>query len=147
MAIHPNYAEAILTGRKLVEFRKRALAADISSVLIYATSPVQRVIGEFVIERILAASPEEVWQRFGDVGCIDRADFDDYYASSKVAVAIEIKSFRQFDKPLPLSSLSPQPSIPQSFVYLDESTLCGPAYSEGRTQVELLDRSTVLTGV
>jgi len=125
MAIHPSYAEAILAGRKTVEFRKRRLAFDISSVLIYATSPVQRVIGEFIIDRIVADSPEGVWRQFGDVGCIEWDAFDVYYASSEVAVAIQIKSTRQFPEPVPLSAFTPQPPIPQSFAYLDELALAG----------------------
>ena len=39
MAIQPGYAEAILAGVKTVEFRKRALAPDIETVLVYETSP------------------------------------------------------------------------------------------------------------
>ena len=39
MSIHPVYANAILTGDKKVEFRKRRLAADVTHVLVYATAP------------------------------------------------------------------------------------------------------------
>ena len=47
MSIHPQYADAIVAGRKRAEFRKRPLAADIDVVLIYATAPVRAIIGWF----------------------------------------------------------------------------------------------------
>jgi len=117
MSIHPQYAEAILDRRKLVEFRKRPLAADVVSVLIYATSPVKRVVGEFSIAETVAATPEELWNKFGDVGCIDRASYFRYYANTATAVALVVGSARRLDD-LPLSAFSPVPTVPQSFSYL-----------------------------
>ena len=125
MAIHPGYAEAILAGHKRVEFRKRPLAPDVMSVLIYATSPVQGIVGEFTIRRITAGSPAEVWNQFGDVGCIDAEDYDRYYANSTTAYAIVISGIRRFSTALPLSALEPEPTIPQSFMYLDRARLRG----------------------
>jgi predicted transcriptional regulator len=119
MAIHPGYADAILQGRKQVEFRKRPLAADVTSVLMYATSPVQRIIGEFSVDRIVGGTPDDVWMQFGSVGCIGAADFDKYYGNSETAYALVIAAVRRFGCALPLSALSPQPAIPQSFSYLD----------------------------
>ena len=45
MSIHPRYAEAILSGQKRVEFRKRRLAPDVTTVLVYATQPVGVLVG------------------------------------------------------------------------------------------------------
>ena len=45
MSIHPEYAEALLDGTKTVELRKSPVAGDISHIVIYATAPVQRVLG------------------------------------------------------------------------------------------------------
>src|SRR4051794_20475199 len=103
MAIHPGYAEAILAGQKLVEFRKRPLADDVASVVIYATSPVQRIVGEFSVERIVAGSPADVWHQFGGVGCIDEDSYNRYYSGSTTAYAIVIKEIRRLDSALPLS--------------------------------------------
>ena len=125
MAIHPEYAEAILDGRKTVEFRKRPLASDIHSVLIYATSPVKKIVGHFFVEEIVSANPREVWRRYGDLGCIDASNFDLYFASADTAYAIRIKTACPYIDALPLSALNPQPAVPQSFAYLDCSTVDG----------------------
>ena len=64
MSIRPQFAAAILDGSKRVEFRKRPLAADIGTVVIYATKPVGAVLGEFVVDGQAVGKPEELWVRF-----------------------------------------------------------------------------------
>lgn len=123
MAIHPRYADAILDGRKRVEFRKRRVASDIDTVLIYATSPVSRVVGSFTIEDVVVDAPEAIWEEFGHAGVIDRDAFAQYYASSSAAVAIRVKDTERFEHPIALCDLEPRPAVPQSFSYLPQSVL------------------------
>jgi len=118
MAIHPRYADAILDGDKQVEFRKRRLASDITTVLIYATFPVQKIVGEFRIREMVVGAPDAIWEEFGDVGIIDRNSFGDYYASSENAVAIVVDAATRYERSQPLSELTPAPAIPQSFSYI-----------------------------
>ena len=49
LSIKPEYAEKILKGEKLVEFRIVAFAQEVSKIFIYATSPVCRIVGEFEV--------------------------------------------------------------------------------------------------
>ena len=123
MAIHPRYADAILDGTKQVEFRKRRVAPDITKVLIYATSPIQKVVGSFTISDIVVDAPDLIWDEFGEFGVIERAAFAEYYATSDAAVAIRVEGTERFERPLALSELEPSPSIPQSFSYLPTSVL------------------------
>jgi predicted transcriptional regulator len=120
MAIHPRYADAILSGEKLVEFRKRKLADDITTVLIYATAPVQRVVGEFSIKETVIDKPASIWATFGGVGIIDESNFDDYYASSTQAVALVVDQAYRYARPQTLDELEAS-SIPQSFYYVHRS--------------------------
>src|SRR5690606_10028124 len=71
MSIRPPYAAAILDGTKLVEFRKRRLASDIDTVVIYMTSPVMAVVGHFTVTEQVTGSPSELWARFEEVAGID----------------------------------------------------------------------------
>jgi predicted transcriptional regulator len=118
MAIHPEYAEAILLGRKHVEFRKRPVAPDVRSVVIYATAPVKGIIGEFAIDRVLVTSPQELWASVGAVGGITESAFRAYYADSDVAVGLIVKNPRRYPSSVPLNALQPEPAVPQSFSYL-----------------------------
>ena len=50
LSIKPQYVESILSGKKSYEFRRMIFAAQIDTVVIYATKPIGRVVGEFGIE-------------------------------------------------------------------------------------------------
>jgi predicted transcriptional regulator len=118
MSVHPRYAEAIMDGRKKVEFRKRPLAADVSLVWVYATAPIQLVVGSFEVSATVTASPRSLWRRFRGVGCIDRADFDRYYANSVVGVGIQINAANRLPAPMPIGDILPSGVPPQSFAYV-----------------------------
>ncbi|MET4703344.1 ASCH domain-containing protein [Frigoribacterium sp. UYMn621] len=117
MAIHPVYAEAILDGTKKVEFRKRRLAEDIRTVWIYATAPVQRIVGEFHIGETVVDSPETIWSSFGAVGIIEHSEYQSYFAEKTEAVAFVVQGATRYETPVALHELEPRPSIPQSFSY------------------------------
>jgi predicted transcriptional regulator len=118
MAIHPQYAEAILDGSKQVEFRKRPLAADVTTVVIYATAPVRRLVGEFQVKDTLSGSPADLWTSVGDLGAIDAVSYRSYYEGTNIATGLVIGGTRRYRKRLALDDLDPEPAIPQSFSYL-----------------------------
>lgn len=118
MSIHERWAEAIVDGRKRVEFRKRRLADDIRTVLIYATAPSSQVIGQFTIDEIVTDTPARIWEKFGHLGVIERDAFFDYYGSAVTAVAIIVADAERFATPLGLAEFEPRPAVPQSFAYL-----------------------------
>lgn len=123
MAIQPEYAHAILDGSKKVEFRKRRLAADIDTVLIYESAPTQRIVGHFTIERTELTTPRALWRLFGSVGSIAQADYLNYYGTSERAVGLVISEVERYKHPVALADLSARPAVPQSFCYLPASAL------------------------
>jgi predicted transcriptional regulator len=123
MAIQPRFAQAILSGSKQVEFRKRRLAADIETVVIYETAPTQRITGHFTIARTVEATPTALWYEFASAGGIARDEFTDYYTGHERAVGFVIKDTEQYQRPVALPELSTLPSVPQSFVYLPAAAL------------------------
>jgi predicted transcriptional regulator len=122
MSVHPVYAEALVDGRKTVEFRKCLIAPDIRTVLVYATNPTKKVIGEFEVERVVTGTPEDIWTQFGARGLITAADFARYYAGRVRAVAILVDSYRRFANPVGLRQMNPVPAVPQNFSYLQGDT-------------------------
>jgi predicted transcriptional regulator len=123
MSIHPRYADAIMDGAKGVEFRKRALAGDISTVLVYATAPVGRLVGTFQLSDTMTAKPRDLWREFAAVGCIEQDAFDAYYLDRDTGVGLLVASPRRFDFPVRLEQLVPSPRPPQSFVYIPTKVL------------------------
>lgn len=123
MAIQPQYAQAILAGEKTVEFRKRGLAPDVDTVLIYETAPTQCVVGMFKVDDTVRLTPGGLWRRFGSVGSIARGDFMSYYDTNRTAVGLVVGSVVRLAVPVPLADLRPRPAVPQSFSYLSAGVL------------------------
>lgn len=122
-SIKPQYAHAILDGSKEVEFRRTSLAPDVSHVVIYATSPIKKVIGTFEVAGVERALPEALWRTYRSVGAIARDDYTGYFEGTDTAYAIKVRSPQQLLHPLDLSDLSPGLRAPQSYQYLRDGAL------------------------
>lgn len=119
-SIHPNHAEEILAGRKKFEFRKKIFARkDVTSIVIYATSPVCRVIGEFDVGEILEGQPDYIWNETQKFAGVEHAFFQKYFEGRERAYAISVKNVKRYKKSKGLDEMIPfSPVAPQSFRYL-----------------------------
>lgn len=117
-SIHPNFARAILDGSKQVEFRRQGLPTDVTHVVIYATSPIQQVIGMFEVAGVDKLSPRKAWKQYGSVGCIEKTAFDRYYGDVDHAFVIRVRNAATFPTPFLLSDLDENLRPPQSYMYL-----------------------------
>lgn len=118
MSIRPEFADAILSGNKAVEFRKRPVARDVSHILIYATMPVGSLLGWFAVGGQETMSPERLWSTFCDVGGISETGFFEYYDQREHGTGILVETASRFPAPIPLAELSTSIRPPQSFQYL-----------------------------
>ena len=92
LSIKPEFAERIFEGSKKYEFRKALFKnSDIKTIVVYASSPMQRVIGEFEIETIISDSPEKLWNKTKRFAGIDEGFFYKYFADREMGFAIKIK--------------------------------------------------------
>ena len=118
LSIKPEFANLIFEGSKRFEFRKSIFKNnDIKTVVVYASSPVQKVIGEFEIEHIISDDLDSLWAKTKKFAGISRAYFDEYYVDKEIGFAIKIKKTKKYRNPLCLKKdLGLLP--PQSFLYL-----------------------------
>ena len=123
MSIHPEFARRIVGGEKLVEFRRRSAARDVSHILVYATAPVSAVVAVAEIERVERASPSILWESFGNVGGIERGVFLRYYAGVTEGIAYVIGRVWSCAVPLALGRFGLPRSAPQAFQYVSAETL------------------------
>lgn len=118
LSIRPEFANQIFAGTKRYEFRRAVFKREnIEGVLVYASSPVQRVIGEFQIEEIIADDLESVWRRTQKYAGISRDYYMSYFGGRDRAYAIKVSSPRLFQRKRKLSHYHVA-SAPQSFVYV-----------------------------
>lgn len=118
LSIKPIFATRIFNGTKSFEFRKRIfIRPGIKNVIVYASSPVKRIIGEFEIEEIIKESPENLWKRTRNKAGISEEYFFDYFEERNVGYAIEVKNYFLYPEPELLwnrYNLHP----PQSYCYV-----------------------------
>lgn len=123
LSIKPEFAFKIFDGEKKFEFRKVIFKnPDIRTVVVYASSPVQQVIGEFEIDDILSSSPDEIWELTKKYSGISEMYFHEYFENRSVAHAIKIKNTKRYKKPMSLKEdFNVLP--PQSYLYLNEEVV------------------------
>lgn len=118
LSIKPQFAIKIFDGTKKFEFRKSMFKnANINTVVVYASSPMQKVIGEFTIDEIMEESPDALWEKTKKHSGITKEFFDEYFFNRDRAFAIKVKEANRYQQPLDLIDFDLS-FAPQSFVYL-----------------------------
>ena len=120
LSIKPKYVEAIMNGEKRYEFRKTIFRnINTKRVYIYATAPVKKVVGSFLISNIFEDEPEGLWQEFNKFSGLSKAEFFGYFNEKEKGFAIEIDTVEEFEIPIDPWVEIPNFSPPQSFYYLE----------------------------
>ena len=119
LSVKPRFANDILDGIKRFEFRRTCFRRrDVARVLLYATSPEKRVIGECTIETVLALAPDRLWSQTKEHAGIDRTYFDAYFEGRAEGYAIKVKDPQRYKVPLGLFEHFGLSHPPQSFCYV-----------------------------
>ena len=123
ISIHPDYVNKILSGEKLLEFRRSWTAIPAKLLVIYATSPMQRIVALAVIKQVHVGSKTKLWklsQKIG--GGISRRKLFSYLANKKNPVAIELAGVQKIPCVLdPKKLFGKDFRPPQSFCYLNNN--------------------------
>lgn len=118
LSIKPEFALKIFNGSKRYEYRRAIFKnPEVNKIVVYASHPIKRIIGEFEIEDILHAEPHVLWTRTKNHAGISENKFFKYFTNKPKGYAIKVKTTRVYDDPLPLSSFMIS-SPPQSYMYL-----------------------------
>ena len=121
MSIHPKYAQAIIDGKKLYEYRKLLpKRTDIIKVYIYASKPTKAIIAYFTIKRIINDTPSMIWSQTHEHGGITKKQFQEYFQGHTVAHAIEIDEVVQLDTPINPKQVIKDFTAPQNYCYLEK---------------------------
>ncbi|MFQ2234845.1 ASCH domain-containing protein [Aeromonas dhakensis] len=119
MSINPQYADLILSGKKKIELRRARFNKKVDRVVIYATSPISKVIGECEVEEVVYDHPAGIWEEFGAVSGVSKEFFDRYYLNRELAVGLLVSKPQRYLTSKSLSDVVPGVTTPpQSFRYL-----------------------------
>lgn len=119
LSIKPEFAEKIFRGVKRYEFRKALFKnRNVKKVMVYASAPISKVIGEFEIDDILELEKELLWKQTKKHSGIPKDYFDEYFSGREIGYAIKIRKSRLYRNPLDLYRHFNVKYPPQSFMYL-----------------------------
>jgi predicted transcriptional regulator len=122
MSIRPEHALDIVSGRKTVELRRRFPEhVQLGSlIIIYASSPEQRLIGAARIEGVMRMTPAGLWRSFRERACVERSLFDDYFNGAREGFGVLLGACARFADPIPVSELRERFRFfpPQSYRYI-----------------------------
>jgi predicted transcriptional regulator len=121
LSIRPELANSIFNGEKLFAYRKKIFKDEnINSIVVYASRPCSKVIGEFTIGEIIKDTPSNLWEKTKDGAGITKEFFDDYFRGKIESFAIKIKRYHRYDTPYNLNDLYPDIKPPQNFCYIED---------------------------
>lgn len=118
LSIKPEFAQKIFEGTKRYEYR-RVIFKDlqIKRIVVYASAPISKLIGEFEIEEVLSDEPDSLWEDTKEHSGISKSYFYEYFEGKNIGFAIKVKKTKRYRKPkCLLETYGVKP--PQSFQYL-----------------------------
>jgi len=125
LSIKPRFADRIFTGKKKYEFRKTGFRSPdaVDTIYLYASSPVQRIVGAFTMDKIDSDKPENLWNKYGDFsGVANRGQFMNYFDGVTEGYAIKIEKVHELDRPINPKKHVENFSPPVSFYYLEDDS-------------------------
>jgi predicted transcriptional regulator len=118
LSIKPEFADKIFSGTKKYEFRRSIFKKkEVKTIVVYASSPVQKIIGEFEIETIIKEELNRLWELTKDLSGISEDYFFEYFRNKEAGFAIKIKRTKKYNTPLSIKE-DFNATPPQSFMYL-----------------------------
>lgn len=121
LSIKPQFADKIFSGEKKFEYRRAIFKnKDIQKIIVYSSSPVKKIIGEFEVEEIIEDKPSIIWERTNKFSGIKKTFFFEYFNNRNIGFAIKIKEPSRYDNPIDPFSLIAGFTPPQSFMYVSD---------------------------
>jgi predicted transcriptional regulator len=120
LSIKPKFAEKIFEGTKKFEFRRSIFKKpNVKIVIVYASAPISKIIGEFEIEAILHKELDSLWRDTKQHSGITKDYYFSYFEGKDFGFALKIKKTKKYNKHYSIKDkfgLLP----PQSFAYVRE---------------------------
>lgn len=127
LSVKPEYALQIIEGKKTVELRRKfPLEGVIGGVaIIYASSPVQEIVGYARIHSVLKLPVASIWKKFEKEACVTRKFFNSYFRELDEGFAITLNDAVKLETPLGIKTLEKKYdfSAPQSYRYASQKIL------------------------
>ena len=141
LSIKPKFAEEILAGAKRFELRVSPGIPPGARIILYASSPVKAIVGEFTAGRVVVGSYEDLVMAVTAIPSHGLSDEDFSYIRNrkKTPAAIEVLNPVRYCRSIPLNELRRVglKNPPRSYIYLKSEN------QVHRAILELVERARV----
>lgn len=127
LSIKPKFALQIIGGTKTIELRRKFPTDQVIGgvAIIYASSPLQKIIGYAYIENVLFLTLDEIWCHYGEQSKVKQNLFYQYYTGLTHGFALHLIKPVHLKREISLKELKNKYNItpPQSYRYLSPEIL------------------------
>lgn len=104
MSIKNEYGLNLLKKKSLWEYRRRrSKIAEGDKIILYATFPHSRFIGEFIIGEILNGRPDEIWEKTKHEICYQKNEVVPYLESGDFPIAFKVTNPKEYLQAVPIN--------------------------------------------
>lgn len=115
LSIKPKYASMILDGSKTVELRRSWPSQEIGVLILYASSPVKKIVGLAYVEKTIECDLDELWAISSTHGGgVSYQELKDYMTGKRRAFGVIINKVVVAQNPLDPKSIFKDFYPPQS---------------------------------
>ena len=119
LSVHPKHVVKMFSGEKRLEFRRTWTKHPVSSIIVYATAPTQRIVATARIKKVHYGSPTALWELAKQLGGgLSRKELYEYFKGKKEGYAIELESISRIPLPVEGKKIMKNFRAPQSFSYV-----------------------------
>ena len=123
LSLKPRFADAILSKLKTVELRRTTPKIGVPTrALIYASTPVQALVGSCIVESVASDDLAVLWSTHGPTSGLRYQEFRNYFDGVAMGSALTLSGAERFNRQISLAELRSIPHSlrpPQSFSYVD----------------------------
>lgn len=120
LSIKPEFVERIFNGKKRFEYRKSLFKKHkITTVVVYSTMPVGRIVGEFSVKEIHKDEPRILWNHTKEYSGVKEDFYNKYFSGRGNGYAIEIMEPFLYEESFDPKDIFDKFTAPQSFSYLE----------------------------
>ena len=120
LSIKPEYANKIFEGSKKYEFGRSLFKnKEVKKIIVYASAPISRVIGEFDIDFVIQKEIDELWNETKEYSGITEDFYLSYFQGKEQGFAIKVKKAKKYKMDFCIKEKYGK-RAPQSFIYVNE---------------------------
>lgn len=106
MSIKEEYGLNLLNRKSGWEYRrKKSKIQKGDKIILYATAPSKKLIGEFIVGEILIGSPEDIWEKTKRGICYKKEEVVPYLESGKFPIAFQVTKPKKYQPEILASSI------------------------------------------